>query len=374
MKNDQCRFVEENLWPYLDRELTAKKVAEISLHLKSCSPCQKLHEARAREAALYRSAFLNTPFGDGFAKKFQKRLEVELEKRTLLDPSTDIFTFHPPGPFRRHAVLWTASSCAAALVVAVLLGLVWRPFAAQNSRTVLENGPLPGPIASLPAEEQGLGVFKDGSSAGVVIHRPDREIDHGYKAIEAGSRFTRSNGGQELCMELLDGTRLVFAAGPLDFLVSPDLRPRGSFSGELRRGKLAAHVVPQGENRTFEISTPHARVKVVGTRFELEVTEVDGQPVTRLAVREGKVLFLDGSGDTEILVTPETGSVTMPLPSPLGPPEGTVPSPLGPPEGTVPSPLGPPKGTVPPDAKSPAPAPKPQPVPELDSPVSGGKN
>ncbi len=362
MKNDDCRLVEENLWPYLDRELTAKKVAEISLHLKSCAPCQKLHEARAREAALYRSAFLHTPFGDGFAEKFQKRLKVEVEKRSLMDPSSDVFTFHPPGSFRRHAVLWTASGFAAAIIIAVLLGLAWRPFSGQNSRIAQENGPLPGPLARLPAEEQSLGVFKDGSTTGVVIHRPDGSIDQGDKTIEPGSRFTRQKGGQELRMDLHDGTSLVFAPGPIDFLVAPDLRPRDPFRGELRRGTLAAQVKPQRENHAFEISTPNARVKVVGTRFELEVKEVDGQPVTRLAVQEGKVLFFDGSGDTEIPVTPETGSVTMPLPSPLGPPEGTVPPPLGP-SGNAASP---------PAANSPAPAPKPQPVPDLDSPVSGG--
>src|SRR5580765_4894387 len=70
-----CKRVQENLWRYIDRELSAPSLAEISAHLKMCRECQRLFEARSCDAKLYRMAFVGSPFGESFVERFRHRLD-----------------------------------------------------------------------------------------------------------------------------------------------------------------------------------------------------------------------------------------------------------------------------------------------------------
>src|SRR6266540_1742863 len=76
MKSQECRRVEESLWRYIDRELSAPQLAEISAHLKACGNCKGLYESRARDANLFRMAFTDAPFGEGFVERFHQRSAV----------------------------------------------------------------------------------------------------------------------------------------------------------------------------------------------------------------------------------------------------------------------------------------------------------
>ena len=72
--------------------------------------------------------------------------------------------------------------------------------------------------------------------------------------------------------------------GPAFVIVDPDAT-RGHFCLRLTSGVLDASVVKLEPDEEFELRTPHASVRVVGTRFRVEV----GEGKTSLWVREGTV-------------------------------------------------------------------------------------
>lgn len=74
----------------------------------------------------------------------------------------------------------------------------------------------------------------------------------------------------------------------------------------LDQGFLAAAIAPQQRNKPFLIETPHLRVTVVGTRFELTV---DSQS-TILEVGEGKVEVADSGNPARIPVAAGQSAVT----------------------------------------------------------------
>jgi ferric-dicitrate binding protein FerR (iron transport regulator) len=112
------------------------------------------------------------------------------------------------------------------------------------------------------------------------------------KRAEPGQRLTADHGLQTegaaslAVVEYLDATRLEIGADTiLRGLASDD--PAGRKSVTLEQGILTADVVKQVADQPMEIATPHAAVRVLGTRFVL----AGERDATRVQVEEGAVRF-----------------------------------------------------------------------------------
>ena len=58
-----CGRIQQQLWRYVDRELPARELAEISEALRDCPACRQAYEDRAKDARLYRMAFSDVDAG-----------------------------------------------------------------------------------------------------------------------------------------------------------------------------------------------------------------------------------------------------------------------------------------------------------------------
>jgi putative zinc finger protein/FecR-like protein len=329
-----CKRVQENLWRYIDRELSAPALAEISAHLKTCRECQRLFEARSCDVKLYRMAFVGSPFGESFVERFRHRLEgqpapvngavsrgaVSRGGASDDDPPVKASSLHRSIPRR----LLARMALAAALVtigVSVLIGL--RPDAALGT---------------------------------VTLARGEATLLRGGKAmaspagdLRVGDRFTLDGADDRLLIELSDGSALTLS-GPADFLVEEGSRNLGHFIGWLDRGELRATVSHRGKDQEMKLFSPDAVARVVGTRFTLRVEPSRG---TTLEVQEGEVRFR-GYGGEEVPVTAAT------RPSFVS--RGVAPPTIGAPE--------PPAAAPPIEESNPAPGVAPSPMP---APVSAGR-
>lgn len=112
------------------------------------------------------------------------------------------------------------------------------------------------------------------------------------KRAEPGQRLTSEHGLQTegaaslAAVEYLDATRLEIGADTTLRAIAAD-EPPGRKSVALEQGILTADVVRQAPDQPMEISTPHASVRVLGTRFVLS----GERDATRVQVEEGVVRF-----------------------------------------------------------------------------------
>ena len=169
----------------------------------------------------------------------------------------------------RTPVLWW--SAAAALL---MVGLT--AFALQLNQTALQWNQTPTvPWAHL---EQVVGLVVDGSGRALV--------EGG--SVAAGDQV-QAHPGASAVIVLADASRLTVSDG---ILAAGD----SASAWQLQRGRVAVVATHQAPGITLTIQTPHATVRVVGTRFVLASDAVG----TRLAVEEGLVAFHDGVGERQV--------------------------------------------------------------------------
>jgi ferric-dicitrate binding protein FerR (iron transport regulator) len=112
------------------------------------------------------------------------------------------------------------------------------------------------------------------------------------KRAEPGQRLTSDHGLQTegaaslAVVEYLDATRLEIGADTTLRAIAAD-EPPGRKSVAMEQGILTADVVKQAADQPMEIATPHASVRVLGTRFVL----AGERDATRVQVEEGAVRF-----------------------------------------------------------------------------------
>lgn len=298
MKSRTCQVVHQNLWRYIDRELSAKQVSEISSHLKACESCKELYETQAREASLYRLSFVDSPFGDQFAESFEGRLLAELDAREQHDAAPDVFTFNPPVHHRRVAVMVSV----AAMALIVVVGLLWRA-----------NSPVVAPVA-LPEMAQGLVGSGDADepSVGRFLYGLEAKVNGARgSALRPGDKYSFVNPAEKVEMELHDGSSLTFEPRDWRFEILRDSR-EGGFFGRLDVGSLHCYVEPRNEN-PFEIVTPNGSLRVIGTRFSLAVERGEGAAVwTKLDVYSGRVQFRENGEDDWIVFDSSSASLVFP--------------------------------------------------------------
>ena len=75
-----CEKAKAVLWRYIDRELSARELGAVSVHLRGCEACRQIYEQQSREAKLYRLALAENPFGDEFVESFRVRWRAELDR------------------------------------------------------------------------------------------------------------------------------------------------------------------------------------------------------------------------------------------------------------------------------------------------------
>jgi len=351
-----CARAQESLWRYIDRELSASVLAEISAHLKGCRDCNLLYEARARDLKLYRLAFAGSPFGEGFAERFHKRLDQEV----LADPFKGNSSRSRAGVFRSPELLWAGMRADPRKFFTRLA-----PFAALVAIGVLVF------IGLTP--DRKLGSLE--VSGAVEMFRAGRLLSSAEIEFRSGDSFFLRESS-EVRMRLLDGSSLSLR-GPAAFQVEEVSRPDGSFQVRMEEGTLRASVEPRaGRELRIHSPSPQATAVVLGTRFTLRI-ERDVRAF--LEVDQGQVLFRGDPGQEYQPVNSRTGPYevrgsygrAMPVEESASP-EASLSSGELPelPLATLSSPpQSPPGGTVPLDPKASAP---PAPTsPAIDLPVTG---
>jgi hypothetical protein len=294
-----CGPVRENLWRYIDRELSAGDLAAVSAHLKTCPDCSRLYESGARDAKLCRMAFVDSPFGERFVERFRHRYEGL--PAPVLEAGDDRFSL--PGSLRsllpadsltRRRFFGRVALAAALVMIAACVIYGLRPEPALGK--LVANGPV------------------DLSRGAGGISRPDGRVLAGDKYVLAPEA--------SLTITLADSTSLVID-GPAGFRIDEGLSAPGRFEALLEEGVLQATVRKRRPGEDLIIRTPDALAHVVGTRFTLDVSGTG----TIIKVQSGEVIFWDSKGEGYLKVNgAQAGALARkgagrpePLPPPLVP-------------------------------------------------------
>ncbi len=276
--------METRLWRYVDRELGAAEVAEVSDHLARCATCRALYYDYARDANLLRVALSEVATDEGLAESVVR----EMEAASLIErpPTWQRFwtwtARHPS--WRRYASAAAVFLCAAG---ALFYGL----WSTQGSRHYLGQFRAAGEVVMYASESSGR--------EGVLVDRGD---------CWPGAEFDVADGATlnlDLHSPLGPRSDRIEVEGPAVLRLSLE-SSRHAFSCELVEGMLTASVRPgRAAEAPFIVSTPEAIVRVVGTRFVVDA-QVEG--VTALKVQQGRVTLQARAGGHEVFVGPESGS------------------------------------------------------------------
>ena len=263
-----CPDVDQNLWRYIDRELSASALAAISSHLRACESCQGLYHERARDASHYRMVFVDSPFGEPFVVKLRRRLRQE----TPASPGGSSGRGRGTGILSlRHRKVRRALAVAAMLIlipIVILIGFL------QKS-----------------TKHRWLGSFVANGQGKVSLISEDGARDESVSLpLVARGRYGPGDGidvPKDVEVSLDYGQSQITLHGPA-FLRLDRNSSRDQFLAFLEKGKLDAGVAPLTlPHQAFVIRTEHAIASVVGTRFTVEALEEE----TLLAVQEGTVKF-----------------------------------------------------------------------------------
>ena len=284
MKEVPCSQVEQELWQYIDRELSAGDLAAISAHLRDCGRCRALYHEWSMEASQYRQAFLDSPFGERFVRKCMTRLGAE---GVVGSPRKEEHAHLPRFP--RIAALAALLLIVPAITAVVVLTVQPRPLGRF--------------------ETKGLAV-----TVGSVDSAGKRSFAQGESwrgAFFAGSAFdvpAESKLQLRLDVPAIGKLSTLDVSGPATVVIDHEAR-RTDFRAWVSSGSVDAKVAKLDPRQSFVIDTPDASARVVGTAFGLQIRD-DG---TVLTVTEGSVRFEAAGGrgtvdPRDMSVRPESGA------------------------------------------------------------------
>lgn len=115
-----------------------------------------------------------------------------------------------------------------------------------------------------------------------TVHGITEQADE-RRTVHRGETVITSGDEDRVVLRYEDGTEIVLL-GTAALTIQDS--PQGGKELQLKRGLLQADVAPQPAKAPLWIVTPHARVRVLGTRFELATDQADG---TRLDLESGQV-------------------------------------------------------------------------------------
>ncbi len=287
--NSNCpESIERKIWPYIDRELSAKEVAEISVHLKGCERCNKIYNQRAREAQLYRMAFVESPFGEDFARRFEVDFADSLENISSDDAQAEIFTFNPPLKHRRMAVMVSIG----AIICVILLGVLLHD-PGPLSQNGLDNpggknnySVTPFNKANSNSLQSGIGRFEN--AVDEVVVTPIQVEQTLLNEFRPGFFYSQKSPSQPVDLELWDRSRVRILTRPWKMGLQQGSTQQ-HLAWDFKEGEAEFFIMPLDPPRTFKIFTPDAEIEVVGTEFRLSVYETGHLRYTELDVISGKV-------------------------------------------------------------------------------------
>lgn len=357
-----CQSFDAVLWRFIDRELSAREMADVSAVLRECETCRVVHDRRVREARVLRAVLADPaarfsgrngasgrsgdsgrngdsgesrrsgaagnpgragsgragPRGDSSSdrvpldratergvERFLARFEAE--KLGSLYPSEDGFDLRDLGRStrQRHWRFVTVLSMLVLIPALVGLGLLVNHHQSQRLGALSVEGV--AREGDVTVEREGGGEREDGSAS-----RTSSIRSGGVAAIDRGARYVVPEGSR---LRLLLGGRVAGAGdggraatllvfGPAELTIHKKATLE-SFRASLSYGMLEASVDPSFRRDLFEITSPHAFATVVGTVFQLRV-DSEG---TELEVTRGRVDFgrLGSSRQVET-VTAESGT------------------------------------------------------------------
>ncbi|MBI4577782.1 MAG: FecR domain-containing protein [Planctomycetes bacterium] len=272
-----CRQVSGRVWRRLDGEAAPAEAAEVASHLLRCPACREGHDEAAWLDAQLRSvlrAGARPLLDEGFAR--------EVARRAI-----------PAQAPRAGGRRWLAAAAAVLLAVGFYF-LLGGPSAAPPG---FPPGPdSPGHAMVCRAVGVDLVVGTEAEGWRRVI---------GEVALGAGDGLRNGVAGLAE-LHYPDGSRVTLDAGS-QLVVMP--------LGEdqvvrLEAGRLYARVAPRVRG-AFLVETPHALVRVVGTRFEVAV---DGTRTTATVV-EGRVRVVprgpDGLRSGAVLLEPSQAGTAL---------------------------------------------------------------
>ncbi|MBN1676818.1 MAG: FecR domain-containing protein [Kiritimatiellae bacterium] len=164
---------------------------------------------------------------------------------------------------RPYAFGWWITGAAAAILVALAVS-----FKSQWPRIELADA-----VASVQRVE-----------GEVHLLRADRRVPaRPGQTVRPGDRLVAGAGQSLAVLAYFDATRLELG-GQTTMRIEDDTDKEGKCVF-VEQGRVAAAVTPQPPRRAMRLGTPHADVRVLGTRFTLEV----GGDATRVAVQAGRV-------------------------------------------------------------------------------------
>ena len=292
--------IERKIWPYIDRELSAKEVAEISAHLKGCERCNKIYNQRAREAQLYRMAFVESPFGEDFARRFEIDFADSLENLSNDEVQAEIFSFNPPLKHRRMAVMVSIG----AMICVILLGIFLNDSDPNSQeQNLLSNEGKYNSHTAAPFQkdsksslQSGIGRFE--SAIDEVVVTPIQSEQTLLNEFRPGYFYSQHSPSGPSDLELWDRSRVRILTRPWKMGLKQG-STREHLIWEFKEGEAIFDIMPLDPPRSFKIFTPDAEIEVVGTEFRLSVYETDHLRYTELDVNSGKVqvTYQDLSGN-----------------------------------------------------------------------------
>ncbi|MEO5367848.1 MAG: FecR domain-containing protein [Magnetococcus sp. WYHC-3] len=245
----------EDLIAYVDGALSAAEVAELESEL------QGRPDLAQELAKLCRQRFM-------IEVHFASKTAVTIQQR----------------PVEIRPARWWFVPLAAAASVAIVVGGVW-----LSLRTAGAAEPLGLRVAEVSGEwsvvsgQWLVGGGKNIRHAPSTIHPPSEtravvgmEIRQGERVVVKEGKVRLKYDGEETTIELRDATEAAFGSDKSGKRVMLD------------GGTLVCAAAPQ--QKSFEIKTRHATLRVVGTQFSLTAEAVK----TTLAVMEGKVDLVQG--------------------------------------------------------------------------------
>lgn len=227
---------------------------------------------------------------------------AELRGRNLA-MEEPVATACPVAPPRRSTWRWKAAvGLAAAVLVACAVWYFGKPALRGPSRPNGES-----PFARVE-EVQGEVL--------VVDHGEEFPIESG-QAVFHGQEIQTGREGGFAVVAFEDGTRLELNNDTVLVLgVNGEQAGPAGKRVFLRQGVLSAEVAKQPAGKPLLLTTPHAEVRVLGTRFQ----SASGPDATRVELEEGRLLFTRKSDGKTIEVKPGSYALAapdMPVLSPL---------------------------------------------------------
>lgn len=163
------------------------------------------------------------------------------------------------------------------LIVAVCLLVVVGVYQLPWLRSLIET-----PIAESPTIVKLAGNIQIQSTDGRAF---EATASH---TVQPGETVVSNSDEDSVVLRYSDGTEIVLL-GPSALTIAGSTGVGKEL--KLRNGLLRAKVTPQPSNAPLLIVTPQARVRVLGTRFELSTDQQDG---TRLDLESGEVELVRG--------------------------------------------------------------------------------